>query len=162
MNKDLKAVIQKTLKRDHLRLNHYNSVLSDLYDLLDEARCNADCGGCENEEKYSKMIFDDRYTQCMPDKACDLVVKTAVKIKHVVRKEQDCRDKYGRKAYEILKEYNPVILSIRDDSEMPWSRVFNTEKYQDLSEEQKTSLIALIELDGGVFRVKEVDYFFDE
>ena len=162
MNKDLKTIIRKSMQRKHLQLCHYENALYELYDLFDDARIAAGCRTCEHEEQYSKMIFNNRYIACNPSKECGIVVRIADKIKQAAQKEQDCREKYGSKSFKILKDYNPVIISIRDGSETEWANVFNTEEYKALSDEQKISLVALTELDGGLYRIKGIESFFDD
>ena len=158
MNKSIEKVIEKKLKKTHQQLMQAKEKVSSLYDLLDEARFIAKCRNCEKEKEYSKSLFEQRYISCKSDEACETVVDIAEKIKQAASKEKTIREEYGKVLLRILTEFDPVLINVRDHSEKQWDEVFDSE-YDMLSEEKRVSLIALVEEDGGLYRMKDVSAF---
>ena len=63
--------------------------------------------------------------------------------------------------FDVLNKYEPVLLNVRDHSEKQWNEVFGSE-YSNLSEDRKSALVVLVECDGGIYRLKNIDHVFDD
>jgi len=160
MGKTIEEVLKKELKKPHNQLVKDKGSVSELYEVFDEARFIAKCRGCDKELAYSKMAFSERYSSCRSDEACKAVSKIAGKIKQAEKQEESTREAYGKKLFKILAEYQPVLTHTKDKSDIAWIDVFGTD-YSRLSNEEKVSLVALVELDGGLYRLKDVEISFD-
>lgn len=159
MSKSIEQILKKELKKYHKQLMKDEDAVSELYNLLDEARFVAKCRNCEMEKEYSKKMFEDRYVSCKADKICIAVTDVANKIKQDERKAKSTREEYGERLFDILRDYKPLLIFLKDQSEKQWEEVFGRD-YSALSDNQKVSLIALVELDGGLYRIKDVDSIF--
>lgn len=161
MVKNMDKELKKKLRKHHAYLFKTEDIISRAYDVLDEAKFLAKCRTCEKEVEYSTKPFSERYISCRTTGACVVVADAAKSIKRATTVNEEAREEYGRIVFKILQEFNPVLVSIRDASEKNWSDVFGTD-YEALSPEQKVSLIALTEFDGGLYRLKGIDQIFDD
>ena len=161
MNKGIEKEIKKKIKKYHYHLIKEENTVSDLYELLDKAKFIARCRECEQEENYSKLPLEKRYGSCRTDKACEAVTLIAEKIKQENSKIERIREEYGENLFPILQNYQPVLIDNADEDEKQWYEIFGTD-YSKITEDKKISLIALIELDGGIYRLKDVAPIFDE
>ena len=159
MSNSIEKILKKELKKLHDQLLKDENEASELYDLLDEARFMARCRNCGEEKIYSKKPFEDRYVSCKASEMCKAVSDMANKIKQAERKEKSTREEYGKKLFAVLQDYKPLLIFLKDQSEKQWEEVFGRD-YSALSDNQKVSLIALVELDGGLYRFKDIDSIF--
>ena len=53
----------------------------------------------------------------------------------------------------LLSQEQPTLIRRRDKTEVSWVEAFGTE-YEALTTELKASIVALIEEDGGQYRIK--------
>ncbi len=74
-------------------------------------------------------------------------------LKAVNEKEDAIRDVYARKIFEYLSQEKPILIRRRDKTEVPWLDAFGTD-FEMLSVELKASIVALVEQDGGQYRIK--------
>ncbi len=161
MDKKIEEVLYKKLKRFHEQLQTDNKRIYELYDLLDEAKVLARCRNCEIEKSYQNRLFEERYTECKTEKECRLVTDIVRQIRLAEERGNSTREKYGKKAFEILKAFTPKLLSCDDQSEKDWNDVFG-QNYSSLTDEKKVSLIALTELVGGNYRLKDITAVFEK
>ena len=160
MGKRMEEILKKELKTLHNQLEKDKNSISELYEAFDKARFIAKCRSCDKELAYSKMIFAKRYTSCRLVETCNLVSQIAGKIKMAEKQEAGIREAYGEKLFNILAEYQPVLTHTKENAEVMWNDVFGSD-YAKLSEEKKVSLIGLIELDGGLYRLKNIGPIFE-
>ena len=159
MGKSIEKTLKKEMKKLHVQLMKAEDNISELYDIFDQIRFIAGCRSCEKEKEYSNLLFMDRYTSCRSEGPCKSVSEIAAKIKDSEQKEKKIREEYGAKLFDILKEFNPAVICLKDRSITSWDKVFGS-CYSRLSEDDKVSLIALVEFDGGMYRLKDVPEIF--
>ena len=71
-----------------------------------------------------------------------------------LKREDAFVDSYAQKVFQILSREKPVLLRRRDKTLVPWEDAFGND-YSQLSPERKGSLVALIEEDGGQYRLQQ-------
>ena len=160
MGKSIEETLKKELTKLHSQLTKDKNSISELYEAFDEARFIAKCRSCDIEMAYSKITFAERYVSCRSDETCKIVAKIAGKIKQAEKQEANTREAYGKKLFKILVEYHPVLKFTKDNTEKMWDEVFGSD-YAKLSVEEKVSLVALVELDGGLYRLKGAGPIFE-
>ena len=79
------------------------------------------------------------------------IYETAVK--NAEREEDVFSEVYAKKIFDYLKVCAPVLIRKRNDQKVNWEEAFGAD-YSTLSKGLKASLIALVEDDGGQYRLE--------
>ncbi len=73
-------------------------------------------------------------------------------LKKAEQEEDSYSDLYAKKIFDFLKNIKPVLIRKRSNQKVPWDEAFGTD-FSKLSNEVKGSLVALVEEDGGEYRL---------
>lgn len=112
------------------------------------------------ERKQFKAIRDEHIRiQQQVDEAEINNYETAVyqalqaQLDEISQKEKEFREYYAKRIFNDLSLTRPTLIRRRDEKEVSWREAFGND-YSRLSPELKASVIALIELNGGQYRLK--------
>ena len=73
-------------------------------------------------------------------------------LKKAEQEEDSYSDLYAKKIFDYLKNIKPVLIRKRSNQKVSWDEAFGTD-FSKLSNEVKGSLVALVEEDGGQYRL---------
>ena len=74
-------------------------------------------------------------------------------VKNAEQEEDVFSEVYAKKIFDYLKDFAPVLIRKRNDQKVNWEEAFGSD-YLTLSKGLKASLIALVEDDGGQYRLE--------
>ena len=74
-------------------------------------------------------------------------------VKNAEQEEDVFSEVYSKKIFDYLKDFAPVLIRKRNDQKVNWEEAFGAD-YSTLSKGLKASLIALVEDDGGQYRLE--------
>ncbi|HCW22915.1 MAG TPA: hypothetical protein DGX96_04390 [Lachnospiraceae bacterium] len=123
-------------------------------DKFDTAWTKAGCRGCENEQRYAKLPESERYQDCSKKLACHGVRRAYAALQERKEEERQVRDVYARQIYETFSKEKPR-LKIRQSGEIiSWDDAWDV-PFAKMSDITRNQLIALIDEDGGKYRLAD-------
>ena len=114
----------------------------DKYKKLQQAWVN-------QQEIYNSMIDDDA-----SNKAAERQMKRVNKQKE---KLSEVESEYAKTIFDYLSESKPSLIVRKTKEIIAWDKAYPS-SFDALSEDQITSIVALVEEDGGRYRINTADY----
>ncbi len=147
-----KEEILKKLKRVREQYNKIQDKESIQFERFDEAKDMAKCRGCELFMPLNKEFDIDHFSKCKKDKDCGNVAREYSKLFKIRMEMREIEKEYSKSVFSLLSKEDPALINRKSNKQVSWSASFG-ERYELLSDDKKYSLIALIEEDGGEYRL---------
>ena len=145
---------EKQFQKDHDKLQKIRLQVIAQQELYDEARLSAKCASCAIGKEDLKKDFYSRCQQCKKGIKCGKVRK-CYEVLSVLRHQEDgIREEYAHNIYSFLSELKPNLLNREDKKVYSWNEVFG-QSYEELNENLKNALVAVVEQVGGRYRIAE-------
>ncbi|MBE5743143.1 MAG: hypothetical protein E7358_00305 [Clostridiales bacterium] len=150
----MKKLITSKIKNEQKK---YNTVVNYVYkceQLYMKESSKAACFNCAVFEKYRNLALGDRYKQCYNCSACDNVVEAYNKYLYAQAQVDEVIKVYAKVIFEELSIIKPKLISRLDKTTVTWENVFPL-NFQEVPDTLMKSIVALIEEDGGKYRIKQ-------
>ncbi len=149
MNQDKTIKKFKSIRDKYHRIQDIDS---DLFERFDYAKDVAKCHGCELFNPLNRVLDQDHFIKCKKNRECSYVIKEYNKLYKNRLLMRKIENDYSHSIFVTLSQEKPKLIVRKTKKMIPWNNVFS-EKYDELSEEQRYSLISLIEEDGGEYKI---------
>ena len=129
------------LERRYKAQNKYN-----------EARIEANCSVCYLFDKNDGIKYSEWLTECDTLKKCKKVTESYLYFEKIAKEYLDIQEQYANVIFSNLSSYKPKLVERKNNKVLEWDDVFNSSNIL-VDEEMNKSLVALIEEDGGKYRI---------
>lgn len=119
-----------------------------------EACERASCYNCEIDKVAASLPFEKRYSRCKKEKSCSNVVKKHVEFVKAMSEYDETRMEYAQVILEEFGKVKPILYNRITKKDAKWDECFPSSFSEVIKKDLVNSLIALIELDGGRYRLK--------
>ena len=135
-HKEFESILQKKIR---------------IQNLLNKARMDSGCILCDIGQNESNTPLELRYKNCRKDKKCLSVIKVYQQLMDIKTKEIELIDRYSFAIFDCYSSNNPKLRNDITNEITDWKTVFGDD-FTKLTHNQKTSIVSIIEDDGGEFR----------
>jgi len=144
--------VLKKLRKIRDQYNNIQDKDSLQFERFDDAKDMAKCHDCEMFIPLNREFDKDHFAKCRKDRHCGIVAKEYSKLFKIRMEMREIEKEYSKNVFALLCKEDPALINRKSNKRVSWASAFG-EKYELLSDDKKYSLIALIEEDGGEYRV---------
>lgn len=120
--------------------------------VFNEVRINAECSLCPIFNINDGGSYSSWMTECDTKKSCKKVVESYQYFEKIAKEFSIIQEMYANIIYKNLCISKPKLIRRKDNEVLDWEAVFESDNMV-LDEEKQKSLVALVEEDGGKYRV---------
>ena len=134
--------------------NEFESILQKkihILELHNKVRMDNGCILCDVGQKESSIPLELRYKNCRKDNNCLSVIEVYQQLMDIKTKEIELIDRYSSVIFDYYSSNNPKLRNDITDEITDWKTVFG-EDFTKLTQTQKSSIVSIIEDDGGEYR----------
>jgi hypothetical protein len=102
------------------------------------------------KSESAQIKYDDSIGSDLSQEKID---KLHTNLDDALAKEDEFVVQYARKIFDNFKVIKPTLIHRRDKLEVSWDNAFGTD-FDKISPELKGSIVALVEENGGQYRIK--------
>lgn len=139
--------------KEHLQLEKIKRKCYEIHKDYGEIKVAACCKTCSINQSDMDLPLEERCKHCKREVNCKKVVKCHKKLVLSELKQQGIRNTYAKKVFDYYSRTNPLLIRCQSGESVCWIDAFG-DSFETTSVGQRNSLVALIEEDGGQYRLK--------
>ena len=142
-------------EKEHMLLKAAKEKCFIMHERYGDLKVKAKCIICPIGKAEIYLPMDQKHLQCNNNRACKAVVNGYKKLIKAEKDQAAVRELYSKRIFNFCCDKQPELLLCQTGETVQWNDAFGQE-FDDTTLAQRNSLVALVEEDGGKYRLKEI------